>query len=236
VAFAPYGEHWRQARKIITGHLLSAKKVASLCAAREEEARLVVAKLREARGPVDLSGMLFAFSNDIVCRAMSGKFFRAEGRNDVFRELIHMNVAALGGFNLENYFPSLGNISMLRRPVLGKLERLKKRWHDLLDQIIDEHDASNSSSLDQDQERDFVGALLSLQHDYDLTREHIKTILMVRQLSIIIHSQALAYVFRDRSYIFSVLAKLLKLPLTILVISLLGNPFSVAHHRFFFNF
>nr|XP_051184469.1 indole-2-monooxygenase-like [Lolium perenne] len=179
VAFAPYGEHWRQARKIITGHLLSAKKVASLCAAREEEARLVVAKLREARGPVDLSGMLFAFSNDIVCRAIAGKFFRAEGRNDVFRELINMNVAALGGFNLENYFPSLGNISMLRRPVLGKLERLKKRWHDLLDQIIDEHAAaSNSSSLDQDQERDFVDALLSLQHDYDLTREHIKTILM----------------------------------------------------------
>jgi hypothetical protein len=186
VAFVPYGEYWRQAKKIVTVHLLSAYKVGSLRAAREEEAGLVVAKLREARGgPVDMTDLLFSFSNDIVCRAMSGKFFRAEGRNHIFRDLINRNVAAFGGFNLEDYFPGLSNISMLRRPVLGRLERLKKRWHDLLDEIIDEHatKSSSSSSLDQaEQERDFVDALLSLQHDYDLTREQIKAILMVIQL------------------------------------------------------
>uniref|UniRef100_A0A453M8M4 Uncharacterized protein n=1 Tax=Aegilops tauschii subsp. strangulata TaxID=200361 RepID=A0A453M8M4_AEGTS len=48
VALAPYGEYWRQARKLVTTHLLSARKVRALQGGREEEVRLVVAKLRAA--------------------------------------------------------------------------------------------------------------------------------------------------------------------------------------------
>uniref|UniRef100_A0A453NDT1 Uncharacterized protein n=1 Tax=Aegilops tauschii subsp. strangulata TaxID=200361 RepID=A0A453NDT1_AEGTS len=48
VAFAPYGEFWRQARRLVTTHLLSARKVHSLRRGREEEARLVMAKIQGA--------------------------------------------------------------------------------------------------------------------------------------------------------------------------------------------
>lgn len=37
VGFAPHGDHWRQARKLVTTHMLSVKKVQSLRLAREEE-------------------------------------------------------------------------------------------------------------------------------------------------------------------------------------------------------
>ena len=37
VGFAPYGEGWRQAKKLVTTHLLNTKKVQSYRAAREEE-------------------------------------------------------------------------------------------------------------------------------------------------------------------------------------------------------
>jgi hypothetical protein len=37
VVFAPYGEQWRQCKKLVTTHLLSAKKVQSYRAARHEE-------------------------------------------------------------------------------------------------------------------------------------------------------------------------------------------------------
>ncbi|KAL6658692.1 hypothetical protein ACP70R_002732 [Stipagrostis hirtigluma subsp. patula] len=70
VAFAPYGEHWRQARRLLTTHMLGANKVHSFRHARREEARLVVAKIRDAvasRTPaVDMSGLLSAYTNDVV--------------------------------------------------------------------------------------------------------------------------------------------------------------------------
>ncbi|KAM3279391.1 hypothetical protein ACQJBY_046626 [Aegilops geniculata] len=195
VALAPYGEYWRQARKLVTTHLLSGRKVRALQGGREEEARLVVAKLRaaaEAGSAVDMTELLGAFTNDVVCRAVSGKFFREEGRNELFRELIAGNVAAIGGFNLEDYFPSLAKVGLLRRVVLGKTRRLKKRWDELLDKIIDDH-ATKSPSLEglhhhqqhdeleqqqQDQDRDLVDILLSLQHEYNLTRDNVKVILL----------------------------------------------------------
>ncbi|MBO8831437.1 cytochrome P450, partial [Staphylococcus aureus] len=78
---------WRQVKKIVTTHLLTNKKVRSYRHAREHEVRLVVAKIREAATAgtaIDLSELLNAFANDIVCHAVSGKFFREEGRNKLF--------------------------------------------------------------------------------------------------------------------------------------------------------
>ncbi|CAL4987881.1 unnamed protein product [Urochloa decumbens] len=92
VAFAPYGDYWRQARKLVTTHLLTVRKVQAYHVARQEEVRLVIAKIREAAtigAEVDISETMNAFANDIICRAVCGKFFRAEGRNKLFRELNH---------------------------------------------------------------------------------------------------------------------------------------------------
>jgi hypothetical protein len=54
---------------------------------------------------VDTSMTMNTFANDIVSRAVSRKFFRAEGRNKLFRELVEANSTLFGGFNLEDYFP-----------------------------------------------------------------------------------------------------------------------------------
>ena len=45
VGFAPHVEYWRQARKLVTTHLLTVKKVQSLRHAREEEVRDTFEKL-----------------------------------------------------------------------------------------------------------------------------------------------------------------------------------------------
>jgi hypothetical protein len=74
---------------------------------------------------VDMSMTMNTFANDIVSRAVSGKFFRAEGRNKLFRELVEANSALFGGFNLEDYFPRLARS-------LGFLSRrfLRNRAHE----------------------------------------------------------------------------------------------------------
>ncbi|CAN6373543.1 unnamed protein product, partial [Urochloa humidicola] len=69
IAFAPYGEYWRQARKPLTTHMLSAKKVQSFSHGRLEEVRLVMDKIREAahaipRKAVGLSELLSGYTND----------------------------------------------------------------------------------------------------------------------------------------------------------------------------
>ncbi|RLM59066.1 indole-2-monooxygenase-like [Panicum miliaceum] len=181
VGFAPYGEHWRLARMLVTAHLLTAKKVLSYHAARQEEVRLVVAKLRvavAAGSGVDIGGAVNAFANDIICRAVCGKFFREEGRNRLFRELNHMTTVLVAGFNLEDYFPGLASL-------LGIFTRFTSNKEIISDherrRIITEHGRGGASGGDDDDEQeesDFIDVMLSVQQEYGITRDHIKAILM----------------------------------------------------------
>ncbi|XP_062191557.1 indole-2-monooxygenase-like [Phragmites australis] len=182
VAFSPYGEHWRQVKKIATTHLLTNRKVRSYRHAREQEVRLVVGKIREAAAAgtaMDLSNLLNAFANDIVCHAVSGKFFREEGRNKLFRELVEANSSLMGGFNLEDYFPVLVRLDVVKRMVCAKAQNVNKMWDDLLEKLINGHASKPASECDGDDESDFIDVLLSVQQEYKLTREHIKAQLVI---------------------------------------------------------
>ena len=149
------------------------------------QVRLVMAKIREAAAAstaVDIGEMMNTFANDIISRAVSGKFFRVEGRNKIFRELVNTNSILLGGFNLEDYFPGLANsLGFLTRWFLRNrpVHQAHKRWDELLEKIISDHERRKSIMHGHDQESDFTDVLLSVQQEYGITRDHIKAILMV---------------------------------------------------------
>ena len=63
---------------------------------------------------MDLSKLLSSFTTDIVCHAVSGKSFRGGGRNELFRELVETSSMLIGGFNLEDYFPKLARLDVVR--------------------------------------------------------------------------------------------------------------------------
>ncbi|KAF8668316.1 hypothetical protein HU200_052373 [Digitaria exilis] len=191
VALAPYGERWRLAKKLATTHLLSAKKVQSYRAAREEEVALVISKIRGAAAMgtvVDMSEVLSKFTSDMVCRAVAGRSFRVEGRDKVFRELIDEAMALLAGFSLENFYPGLAKAAggVLVRSARSKAERVRNRWDSMVDKLIDEHVSKNAGATavlhedggSGDQECDFIHVLLSVQEEYGLTREGIKAIVV----------------------------------------------------------
>ncbi|CAL4905552.1 unnamed protein product [Urochloa decumbens] len=181
VAFAPSGEYWRRTRKIVATHLLSSGKVRSFRPAREHEVRLVLARLKNSIADagtvamVDVTELLSRFSHDVICHAVLGRLPREEGRNKLFRELFKTNSKLLGGFNLEDYFPDLERLGIVRRVVLAKALRHSKRWDVLLDELIDKHSAEKAVT---EEEADFMDVLLSVQHEYKLTRDNIKAILM----------------------------------------------------------
>uniref|UniRef100_A0A3B6U2J7 P450 n=2 Tax=Triticum aestivum TaxID=4565 RepID=A0A3B6U2J7_WHEAT len=174
IAFAPYGDYWRQLRKIVTTHLLGARKVRSNRAARETELRLVLARVKAAiaaSSAVDVSEVFSYFANDVICQAVLGRLPREAGRNKMFRELLEINSKLLGGFILTDFFPSLARLDMAS----GKAVKQKKIWDDLLDDLIDKH--ASKTVMDED-EQDFIDVLLSVQQEYGLTKDNIKAILM----------------------------------------------------------
>ncbi|XP_072991440.1 indole-2-monooxygenase-like [Typha latifolia] len=182
VAFAPYSEHWRQEKKFCTMHLLSAKKVQSFKHVREEEVSFAIAKIykaQESSEPINLSQVLNAFANDIICRVVSGKFSREGGRNILFRELIEKSNQIVEVLQLVDYFPSLAWVDFF----LGfssKARKIAKKWNDVYEDVIKEHSMKRVKDSKQDSD-DFVDVLLSLEDDlqmeYGLTNDHFKALL-----------------------------------------------------------
>ncbi|XP_074588890.1 cytochrome P450 71A1-like [Curcuma longa] len=159
LAFAPYGYEWRQRRRICTLHLLSPKMVQSYALVRDQEVAAMIAAIcsRGSAAEIDMSAVLFAFSNDILCRVVAGKKF--EGRKGLFSELISENSVLLAKIYLGDYLPWLGWVDWLLGNV-ARVKKNKKRWDNLLDQVIKEHAERVS-----DDEEDFVDVLISLQKD-----------------------------------------------------------------------
>lgn len=175
--FAPYSDHFRSVKKVVTVHLLNSKRVQAYRHVREEEVRLVMARLRgaaAAAAAVDVSQTLQFFANDLICRAVSGKFLCEQGRNKVFRDLMEANSNLLGGFNLEAYFPGLARMPLISKLICARAIRIRRRWDQLLDMLIDDHVASARDRAKNDD--DFIHVLLSLQDEYGFTRDHIKAI------------------------------------------------------------
>uniref|UniRef100_A0A0E0R887 Cytochrome P450 n=1 Tax=Oryza rufipogon TaxID=4529 RepID=A0A0E0R887_ORYRU len=185
VRFAPYGDHWRQARKLVTTHLLSAKKARKLVTTHLLSAKKVslvmtkISKAATASAVVDIGQILRSFTNDMICRTVSGKCPCDDRQKRIFQELANETSLLLGGFDIEEYFPVLARVGLVGKMMCVKAEILKKRWDELLEELINDHENDDHScNLISDQnDEDFVDILLSVRQEYGFTREHVKAIL-----------------------------------------------------------
>ena len=78
VAFAPYGDSWKRARKITVLELLNAKRVQSFRFVREEEVTTLIDEINKAcisENSVNLGEMMIATINNIVFRCIVGEKF-----------------------------------------------------------------------------------------------------------------------------------------------------------------
>ncbi|TVT99545.1 hypothetical protein EJB05_55083, partial [Eragrostis curvula] len=179
VMFAAHGDQWRQGKKLLTTHLLTTKKVQSYRSARQEEVRIAVARIRDTAavgGAVDMSELLCALTSDLMCRAVSDRFFDINGRSRLFRELVEDTAALIGGFNLVDYFPWLLRFGVFRRAVCARAGMVRKRWDQQLDRVLDNHE----DKVVQQHRPDLIQLILSQQEQYGLNRDHVKAILIVQ--------------------------------------------------------
>lgn len=73
IGLAPYGEYWRQVRKISTLELFTVKRVNSFRFIREEETMNLLKIIgKEVGCVVNLSNKFFVLACDVMCRYVNG--------------------------------------------------------------------------------------------------------------------------------------------------------------------
>ncbi|KAL6865314.1 hypothetical protein ACP4OV_016465 [Aristida adscensionis] len=184
VLFCPYGDLWRQLRRLCVLELFSARRVRSFRRVREEEAagllRSVAAACAAAQGAggaaVDVGGMICRTMNDSVVRSAVGG--RCARRDEFLREL-HRAVRLAGGFNLADLYPSSALVRRLSG-ALREAERCNGNARDIMGDIIGEHVAGGGREEDDDEH--LLAVLLRLQRDGDaqcpLTTDIITTVIV----------------------------------------------------------
>ncbi|CAJ1963561.1 unnamed protein product [Sphenostylis stenocarpa] len=173
LAFARYGEYWRQLRKICTVELLTTKRVQSFRSLREEEASEMVKKIAASEGCViNLTHNIYPMTYGITARAAFGKKSRYQ---QVFISKIEEQLKLMGGFSVAELYPSSRLLQMMANT---KLEKVHRHIDRILQDIIEEH--RNRSSSDREAVEDLVDVLLAYQEKGStshLTDDNIKAVI-----------------------------------------------------------
>ena len=182
VSFAPYGEYWREVRKIATLELFSAKRVQSFQAVRDEEVALMLDSIAVSSGPVNLSELTLLLANNIVCRVAFGKKYDCgedKSKKSRLHETLRETQELFGGFCIADFFPWMGWLNKFN----GFETRLEKNFREL-DESFEEVIAEHLDPRRPEPEReDLVDVLLRVQKDSNqaiaLGSDHIKGVLSV---------------------------------------------------------
>ncbi|GMN27655.1 hypothetical protein TIFTF001_001750 [Ficus carica] len=154
---APYGEYWRQMRKIYVVELLSAKRVQSFRSVREEESwRLIDSITLSFHGqvPINLSKMIFSVANAIIARAAFHKICRDKDRVS----------------------KSVG--------LKPRIKKINRKVCEILDDIIAEPKmkVQSTSKVDEEDMQDLVDVLLNVQksndYKFEITTNHLKIVIL----------------------------------------------------------
>ncbi|KAL4559378.1 hypothetical protein LXL04_031516 [Taraxacum kok-saghyz] len=161
VAWSPYGEYWREMRKICNLHLFSMERVNSFCSVREDEVFTMIDTIKTqilTKKEVNLSEIVMILTSNIISRVALGK-----------RPYVY------GGEQAEQQEVRRFQELLLECQALQNFKEMDECYQE----IIDEH-------LNQDRpnkiQNDMVDILLQLKEESgsptDLTFDDIKGVLM----------------------------------------------------------
>ncbi|KAI9116273.1 hypothetical protein K1719_012440 [Acacia pycnantha] len=177
IAFAPYGNYWRQLRKICTLELFSAKRVQSCRSIREEEVSTLVRDISEHEGSfINLSRKLFPLTNSIAARSAFGKKTKNVGR---ILEIMEQTTRLGSGLSISDFYPSLEFVSVITG-TRARMMKVHKDGDKVFDDIIREHKEKKINNVEVVEE-DLVDVLLKIQKDNDfdipLSLDNIKAVI-----------------------------------------------------------
>ncbi|XP_076881784.1 premnaspirodiene oxygenase-like [Bidens hawaiensis] len=177
IAFAPYGEYWRQMRKICILELLSAKKVRSFDSVREQESwSLVESMVNEGPVKINLTKKIFTMMNVVASRVAVGSRCKDQA---TLLELIEQAVSLSGGFDVSDLFPSFKLLHLVTGMRRG-LTKIHSKIDKILDGIISDHQGRGGGQTELNE--DLLDVLLRLKDDgglqFPLTYDNIKAVIL----------------------------------------------------------
>ncbi|GAU28385.1 hypothetical protein TSUD_257130 [Trifolium subterraneum] len=176
IIFSPYGEHWRQIRKICVIELLSVKSVQSFRPIREEEVSNLVKSIASTEGSVvNLTQKISLMTYGVTMRAAFGKKIKHQ---QAFKLAIQETASLLGGFCIADLYPSVKILQRVNRSKT-KIEKVHREIDMILQDIIDDH---KSIHKEDNKDEDLVDVLLKIQQENDhsqhpLTDDNLKPII-----------------------------------------------------------
>ncbi|KAH6778589.1 hypothetical protein C2S51_009901 [Perilla frutescens var. frutescens] len=176
ITFSPYGDYWRQLRKICTLELLSVKRVQSFRSLRERVfLDLVKWIASKEASEINLTAELNTWTYTFTATAALGKKTKEqEALIPILKSVIEM----AAGFDIAELFPSIKLLQMmsgLRR----KLVRLHREADRILEHVVEQHKESTTVKKSHE---DLLDVLLQFQEDglleLPLTTENIKSVIL----------------------------------------------------------
>ncbi|KAM3406256.1 hypothetical protein ACQJBY_000369 [Aegilops geniculata] len=160
VVLSPYGEEWRQLRKMCTVELLSARRVQSFRPVREDEAGRLLRAVVVRGAPVNLSKLLSAYVTDSSVRTIIGSRFKDR---DAFLTMLDRGNKLCSKASLPDLYPS-SRLAMLVSRRRGQMKRHREEVDAFMDAIVLEHRENPAAAADED----LVDVLLRVQQNGDL--------------------------------------------------------------------
>ncbi|KAL5549499.1 hypothetical protein UlMin_004730 [Ulmus minor] len=181
IAFAPYGEYWKQLRKICIQELLSPARVNSFKPIRAEELSNLVSWIASNTGSaINLTRKIFWLTYSITSRAAFGKKSKEQ---EEFISIVAEAIKVGGGFELADMFPSVSFLHLISG-IKPKLERLHKEADRIMEGIISEHkkEKEATKSGGEETQEDLVDVLLKFHKQsevgFSLTNDNIKAVIL----------------------------------------------------------
>nr|CAB3475672.1 unnamed protein product [Digitaria exilis] len=182
MAFVPYGDYWRQARRVCVLHLLSHRRVQSFRHAREQEAAAMVARVRRRAGEdaaaVNVTALIISYTNGVISRAAFGddRSFGDDGGEELTKLFADFE-ELLGTVTIGDFVPWLAWIDKLTG-LDAKAARTSAQMDALLERIISDHrqrrrrDGRRRREEDDGHHRDFVDVMLDVNEEAAAQQEN----------------------------------------------------------------
>lgn len=172
MGFAPYGEYWRNLRRISATHLFSPKRIAAFEGFRRDICLKMMDEIRGLmveNGEVEVKKVLhFGSLNNVMMTVFGRSYdFDEGGVGFELEKLVREGYELLGTFNWSDHFPLLGLLDL--QGVRKRCRRLASKVNVFVGKIIEEHRAKRVGGLSLNGVGDFVDVLLDLEKEDKLT-------------------------------------------------------------------